>query len=208
MSYSGFNLLQDNTLPPDIWDKWYDWISKAGKIIVVVVEITVIVCFVLRIVVDTQAKALAEELQTNIQRLNSFKDNEARFIAYQQRFTAYKAVWRASPVYSTVIGDIVKLIPANTDNLTFTLKENVVTITGEGVTTQLGELESVLKSSQDYKDVQLNTFDTLGARAKFSIKVEIRTENVYPRKTGTILSIAGSSTTATPVPNSTNVTSN
>lgn len=186
MSLSGFNLLQDNTLPPDIWDKVYDWVNKVGRVVVVIVELIVVVAFAARIVVDTQAKNLQEDEKTFQTRLDAYRDTELIFRDYQQRFTAYKDIWNNSSTYSNVVGEVLKEIPASVSELNLSFQGTATSLSGKAPVADVGTLETSLKNSPDFTDVQVPNLETTGNKsgnntANFGMKITIKPELIKNR---------------------------
>jgi Tfp pilus assembly protein PilN len=187
MSLHGFNLLQDNTAPPDAWDMVYEWVNKVGRVIVIVVELIVILAFGIRVVVDTQTKTLIELEKQNSQRLAAFKQKELQFLDMQQRFNTYKQVWNVGSSYATVLTELNRVAPRNIEDLAISVKDNLITYKGLALTSNIGKYESSLKNSTSFKDVQVFEVEAVTQKkyatpqANFGIRIEVKPELIAAR---------------------------
>jgi len=177
MSLTGFNLLQNVDTPPDVWDKVYDWVTKVGRTLIMIVEVTVIIAFVSRIIIDTQTKNLTERVTADSQQLVSFKIKEGEFRDDQSRFIAYKTIWNGNSTYSQVLQDVITVLPPNIPDLTMSIRDNIITIDGTGDINAIGTFETTLKNNTaEFDDVQvIQVQDKLNTKqATFGIKLTVK----------------------------------
>jgi hypothetical protein len=206
MSLKGFNLLQGNTAPPDAWDMVYAWVTQVGRVIVIVVELIVILAFGARVVIDTQGKNLLEAEKQNSTRLTAFKQKELQFLDRQQRFSAYKGIWDLSSTYTAATREIVKSMPRDVEELSISIRDNVVTYKGIARTSDISTFETALKNATTlFSDVLVLEVESEGsgtgarARSSFGIKIEIKPEILAARqKFATTTTPAATPATTTP----------
>lgn len=151
-----FNLLKPELPPPTAWDKIYDWLATRARVVVVVCEILVVVCFALKVIVDIQSKDINEALDAKSRDLGSFFgtiEPELRLI--QQKSRAYERLWEGSSKYSEVLNEILSYIPNPGVNITISMSGENVTIRGDDELGALQSIESKMKVSSNFTDVQL-----------------------------------------------------
>lgn len=186
MSLKGFNLLQDATVPPDAWDKVYEWVTKVGRVLVMVVELIVVIAFVSRIVIDTQTKELQKQNDAYSKILAASQTNELHYRDYQKRFESYKTLWNNASSYEKIVSDIVKLTPSNIDNLAISIKDQVINFKGKAPISQVKNLETSLKSSQYFSRVLVPEISTeaqtsSNVEVEFNIRIELKPEAIHAR---------------------------
>jgi hypothetical protein len=189
MGLKGFNLLQDNTAPPDMWDKIYEWVSKVGRLIVIVVEIIVIVSFAARVIIDTEASNLQEQEQTLSTNLTALKQSENNFRDMQDRFRTYKDIWGLASTYSEVITEVLDEQPSDVDELNFNVQGDTINFRGKASLNQIGQFEEALKDSETFNlvevfEVESDSGENSGnAIASFGIRMVIRNDIISNRDT-------------------------
>ncbi len=194
MGLKGFNLLQGNTAPPDLWDKTYAWVTNIGRIIVIIVQIVVIMSFLIRIVVDTQTKNLKEEEKAREQILTSFKQQEIEFRNLQTQFQAYKDIWNISSSYSDIFKEILSYMPKRAREINISIKDNIISVKGESEVSLIGTFESKLKNSKNFSNVQVLEVESLSSNTRsdtrnsntnialFGFKIEVKEELLKERE--------------------------
>lgn len=190
MGLKGFNLLTDNITPPDIWDKIYNWVTNVGRVVVILIELVVIVSFGVRIVVDTQAKNLIEQEQDYSTTLLGFKQRELAFLDMKERFASFRQIQNTTTNYTSAINEIMSTLPNNIENITISVKDVEVTVQGRALSNDVVTLESTLKSSASFRDVQVFEIEQTTNRSglsggansqvNFGIKIFINDDKLMP----------------------------
>jgi Tfp pilus assembly protein PilN len=185
MSAHGFNLLQGDLTPPDIWDNIYAWVNKIGRLIVILVQVVVIGSFVARVVIDTQTKELLEEEKKNTVTLSALAPQERKYRDMQNRFLSYKEVWHASSTYNKVIVELITGLPKDTKELSVNISGDVVTVKGISAADAISKYEKALKASSSFSDVQLtelsSTLSSSASKSEFSLQIKIKDELIHAR---------------------------
>lgn len=151
-----FNLLKPELPPPTAWDKIYDYIATRARIIVLVGEILLVICFVGKVLVDIQAKDINEALDTKSRDLASFFGTiEPELRQLQQKSRSYKSIWEGSSKYNEVLNEILSYIPNPGVNIIISMSGQNVTIKGDNELAILQTIESKMKVSNIFTDVQL-----------------------------------------------------
>lgn len=184
--HQGFNLLRDQLREADKWDKIQNWVNGTARIIVIVVEFVVIVCFGARIFMDRVARNLETRLEDNAQMLESLEDTEARLRQLQIDLQNYKGLWESSASYSDTIEDVYGYIPAISNAIVVTISKGKMSVSGTASTQNIGELERIIKSQTDiYQDTLLEKYTPDGnptsqdSQGQFSLSTNIKN---YKRK--------------------------
>ena len=128
----GFNLLKAQAEPPSVWSKVYDWVLGTARIIIIVVEVVVLVAFVIRVIIDLQAKDLDNKITQSEAVLNVLRTNEAEFRTIQGKTSSYTKIWNGTPDYTDIIKSINASLPINTSikDLNISVAKDSLSITG------------------------------------------------------------------------------
>lgn len=189
MSLSGFNLLQDNITPPDVWDKVYGWVTSAGRIIVIIVEVVVVAAFVARIFIDTETKRLQEELTQREITVQSYTQIESEILELQTKFTNYKAIWDQGSTYNVALVEVLDESPSSASSFDITNSRSQLNLSGLARVSEVQDLESNLKESENFNSVTVDDLET-GSEVdrfgrpltKFSITVSVIPEVLQGRE--------------------------
>lgn len=181
-------MLQGNTPPPDMWDKIYAWVNRAGRMIVIVVEVIVIASFIVRVVVDTQTKDLLEKESQLAGILTAQKTQEHNYIQRQQKFFTYRSIWDSSASFAAVMAELEKYRPRSVEDLSITFKGNTITYRGLATNSQIESFESALKKNNTlFSEVQVLEVEnidpnaTSGNKSNFGIRIVVRAEALLQR---------------------------
>lgn len=183
--HRGFNLLRDQLQEADKWDKIQDWVNGTARVIVILVEFVVIVCFGARIVMDRIARNLEQRLEENYATLESLKDTEQRLRQLQIDLQNYRGLWESSSEYSDAVREFYNYIPAIENSIALNMDKGVISVNGNASRSNIGLLEGIVKSSDKYQDTLLSNYapddsestgDTLG---DFELRTTIKN---YKRK--------------------------
>lgn len=160
MSLKGFNLLRKQAAPPTAWEKIYAWVLGTARVIVIIVEFVVIVSFVARIVVDTQAKQLEKGIESKQDLFEGFATSEQRYREIQLKSENYQSLWTRSSNYGDPLKEVTKLFSGNFNDLQITISADTLTIRVEGDVDRIAEIETQIKKSSVFKNVETFEIDT------------------------------------------------
>ncbi|MFW5702769.1 MAG: PilN domain-containing protein [Candidatus Dojkabacteria bacterium] len=161
MSLHGFNLLQGSIRPEDTWDRVNAWVNTAGRFIIIIVEMIVIGSFVARVVIDTQTKNLLEQEETNTQALAALRTQELDFRDQQERFETFRVFWDQGSTLAEVAAEVDSLRPRNIEELSISIRGELIDVGGEAATREIGDFENELKNSEFFSDVQVSEIEQL-----------------------------------------------
>jgi len=160
MSLQGFNLLRKQKTPPTAWEKIYSWVLGTARVIVIIVELVVVGSFVIRVIVDTQAKRLDKELESRDKTISSFAKSENRFREIQLKSDNYKGLWISSSTYSDMLKELDNQLSANFSNLTINASSEILTVRGAGDVSRISSFEDAIKQSTYFSNVETFEIDT------------------------------------------------
>lgn len=178
--HKGFNLLRDQLREADKWDKIQNWVNGTARIVVIIVEFVVIVCFGARIFMDRVARNLEEDLQENHATLESYKETELRLRQLQIDLQNYRGLWNNSGQYSNTIQTVYAYIPEITNSIAVIIDNGELSINGTTTTDNIGKLEGLVKSSPDYQDTLLERYTPdseeleTNTQGQFSLRTKIK----------------------------------
>ncbi len=154
-----FNLLKPYKPPLTGWDKVYDWLIGKARVIMIVAEIVVAVTFVTKVVVDTQAAALEDEIRRKDTELKEFEfSTEPALRTMQNKVATYKSLWNTAPAYATILAEADSYVVNQGADFTLGFNEGTFTLAGEDSDTNLGLIELRFKSSELFKEVKTPDF--------------------------------------------------
>ncbi len=173
------NLLEDRGAPPTFWEKLYDWITNAARIVIIVTQLFIIGAFGWRFWLDRELNNLEDGIEEKGGALKNLAEQEQEIRIIQNRLNAYNEVWTGSSNHTPVIKEAFRHIPNNINDFSFSLRQDqtsrVLSIGGEISREKIDKLENSLKDSQPYfKDVTLSDIErTDGNLYSFTISAEI-----------------------------------
>lgn len=156
-----FNLLKPYIAPPSGWDRVYEWLVGRARLVMVVVEILVVITFVSKVVVDTQAKALEDSIKVQDFQLRRFATSaEPALKSLQQRASGYVELWNNSSSYSGVLREINTYIPNPGASLAISVFNQEISITGADSFETLAQIEAAMKKSATFSNVRVTQLTT------------------------------------------------
>jgi len=179
MSKEGFNLLRSQLTSEDKWEKVYEWVNNTARIVIILVELVVVLCFGARVVVDRQAKNLEEVLDRNVVILESLETVEKEIRQLQADLTSYNEIWDSSSNYAPFLEEVFNYNLALFDSYSISMdSKGKLRLVGKATRSEVSELENAMKSSPSYSLVQLSNYkpgeggdNSLG---EFGIQADIR----------------------------------
>lgn len=153
-----FNLLKPVLPPATFWDKAYDWILGRARIVVLITELLIVVAFVAKVIVDTQARAKDEEIASLRTELGFYaQEREPIFRDIQRRDAAYQRIWEKNSKYADVVEEIYSYIQNPGVQITISAERNSISILGYDDLGAVQNLESRMKSSESFSSVFVDT---------------------------------------------------
>lgn len=154
-----FNLLKPYQPPLTGWDKIYDWLIGKARVIMIVAEIIVAVTFVTKVIVDTQAAALEDEIERKDAELQEFEvSTEPALRTMQNKVKSYKDLWNTAPAYSSVLAEADSFLINQGADFMISFNEGTFSVAGEDSDTNLGQIELQFKSSASFNEVKIPDF--------------------------------------------------
>lgn len=159
-----FNLLKPYTPPATGWDKVYEFIVSRARIVLLGVELVVIVSFVGKVVVDTQAKRLDDDIKLADRQLQSLQTTlEPSLKLMQDKAESYRRLWNESNYYTDASREINTILSNIGASLSVSISGDKVIISGQNDLAVLSQIEDILKRSNTFTGTVVNRLDAGGA---------------------------------------------
>ncbi len=182
MTLKGFNLLREQKEPPTLWEKIYAWTLGTARIIVIIVELIVVGAFVTRIIIDTKAKKIDKEVKLRQATLDGLSESEFRYREIQDKLSLYTDVWQNSSNYTDVVKILENNLIVNFSDLQVSIDKGKLVIRGEGDINRISDLETAIKSSEMFTNVETFEVDSTTVRGTrritFGIRADIKNYNI------------------------------
>lgn len=159
-----FNLLKPYTPPATGWDKVYEFIVSRARIVLLAVELIVIVSFVGKVVVDTEAKRLDDEIKLADRQLQTLQQSiEPSLRLLQDKSEVYRRLWNQSNSYTAVSRELNTILSNIGTSLIVNISEDKVVISGQNDLAVLSQIEDLLKRSNTFSGTVVNRLDAGGS---------------------------------------------
>jgi len=177
-----FNLLKPSPEPPTAWDKIYNWIIGKARVVMVIAEIVVALTFVIKVVVDIQAKNLDEQIEQREAELSLYaKQVEPEIRRLQQKAITYEKVWKRSSDYAPILAEINSYISVTEKNIAVRINTDSVSVRGGGNLEVLKKIESNMRNSETFQEVQLSVDTESGAIQEGTYLITAKIATDYTR---------------------------
>lgn len=151
-----FNLLQPLKPPESTWDLVYEWLLNKAKIIIMITQILIIITFFAKFVLDTVAKDKDEEIESLQLVLRQLQRQESEINRIQQRAIDYREIWNKSSNKNAIFEEIYTYFPNRNADVSVTITNDRVTVSGEDRTVNLNEIESRMKASETFTNTDVS----------------------------------------------------
>lgn len=159
-----FNLLKPISPPQTYWDKIYDWLIGKAKIIILITQFVIVLSFVTKVIVDTQAKSKDKRIETLEGELQFYQTaQEPLFRRLHSQQIDYRLLWNKSSAYADVIQEVYAYISNPSAEISVKIEGQILTISGTDDLDYLRNLEGKLRSSDTFISV---TFKELSQRQR------------------------------------------
>lgn len=169
------NLLEPVLAPQDAWSKVYDWVTKAGRYILVGVEIIVLGVFFARFIFDRQNNKLSDDINNKVNYILSnenLRRDEIRFRNYHILLSDIKLLSSDQKINSAKFSSIIDSIPKNfrLKNIAFTSGQVNLSMTTDNLQS-IGQYTSNLNSNPMYSNVSstINKSSGQGSEIEFAV---------------------------------------
>jgi Tfp pilus assembly protein PilN len=151
-----FNLLQPKADPPTAWDNIYTWIIDKARIVMIVAEFLIVLVFIAKVVVDTQAKGFDDTIAKLDQQVRfAYSASEPRIRTLQQKVKAYETLWQKSSTYSPLFSEILGYLKTQDTKLVISFDGKELSVSGFGDKAAVAAFENAMKSSSNFTNVEL-----------------------------------------------------
>ncbi len=150
------NLLQPSFSPQTTWDKIYDWVFLAGRYVIVIVELVVLIALGSRFYYDRKNNDLSESIRAKTLMLDSMQETEGEIRGAQETLANIAVMLATQEKESIVLSDIEANIPSSIVIQGLSLNEDSLSITGMAYGyTYIEKLESNFESDANWAEVEV-----------------------------------------------------
>jgi hypothetical protein len=165
MKSKPFNLLKPISTPKTSWDKLYDWINTNAKILMMFVIIAITFAFVLKVIVDTEAKNTNTEIEVLLNKVSFYSNNvETQSRDLIKKADIYKKQIKSQTNYHLILNELNSLFANSGNEFSIRIEEDNLSIYGNDDLSVLRSLETILRSSPIFINVKFDNLaiETIG----------------------------------------------
>ncbi|MFH1547464.1 MAG: PilN domain-containing protein [bacterium] len=150
------NLLSPSFAPKTTWDKVYDWVFLAGRYIIVLVELVVLIALGSRFYFDRKNNDFSESIRAKTLILDSMSETENEIKGAQQALNNVAIMLTKQKTKSDLLSNIEANIPSSIVLQGMSLSDESISITGESFGyTYIETLENNFKQDASWTDVNV-----------------------------------------------------
>lgn len=152
-----FNLLKPEIPPLTVWDKIYDWLIQRARIVIVFTEILVVIAFMSKIVVDTQAKNKEKKIEQLNNEVRFFAlEKEPKFREIQAKDSDYRLLWNQMNKYSEILTEVYSYLGNTSSDLNVSVSADKVSVSGSIDLESLKRIEASMESSPTFSSAYID----------------------------------------------------
>lgn len=160
-----------------MWTKVYDWVIGTARVILIIAIIAVLGAMVVRIILDVQGNQLDEQVR-NLESLMAVRtQEETKYRNLQSRINSYDSVWTNSNLNAPIIDKVIAILPKSATELTITLNEKSLIISGKASNSDIDVMEKALKIDPAFTQAKLSRLETATednvSYVKFSFQADV-----------------------------------
>ncbi len=171
------NLLSPTAAPKNTWDKIYDWVFSAGRIIIIAVEAIVLMAFASRFYFDRRNNDLKDSIEAKIEMLDAQQEFEVKIRKIQNVLGEVSTNIKKQYPMSGELQNVLDKIPASVNVDSFAVTQLSVAMTCHAPNYDVVEdLETGFKSDPTYTDVNVTLSKTGSDEVNFTLNLNFATE--------------------------------
>lgn len=150
------NLIPPSEFESSFWGRFLKWAITAGRKVIILTELVVIMAFLSRFKLDEDIRRYNEEISGKRNLLESRKSFEDDFNRLKSKITAAKAVEKEQSDASNTLGKISGYVPQEVRLLNLSITKDVTNLVGESLNERAFK-EMVLRMDRDtdWKSIEL-----------------------------------------------------
>lgn len=159
------NLLEPSFSPQTTWDKIYDWVFLAGRYIIVIVELVVLIALGSRFYFDRKNNDLSESIKAKTVILDNMRETEKEVKSAQLALSNIAIMERIQETKSDILENVEANIPSSVIIQGLTLNENGVSLTGISYGySYIEKLESNFDEDPNWTEVKITLISSGSGR--------------------------------------------
>ena len=155
------NLLPPSEFEGSFWGRFLKWASTAGRKVVIVTEMVVILAFLSRFKLDEDIRRINEEITGKRNLLEASMPFEDRFKSMKNQITAAKIIEKQQLNASVALEEVAKQVPFEVRLDNVQISKNRINVTGLSIDEKaLGEMLSRMDKNANWKSIDLVSLDS------------------------------------------------
>jgi len=128
---NSINLLHDNLVPMDKWDKIYIWITQVAKYLLILAQVALIVTFLVHLFYDHKLDAMHDEIMAEVELLRNRRDEEKRVNIVTKSLNELETLQESQVSLAKLHEYVYRLIPPGINLRSFGITYKEVHLVGE-----------------------------------------------------------------------------
>lgn len=124
------NLLPRSDYGATWWGRFLGWALSAGRYIIILTELVVILAFLSRFKLDKDHSELAERIAGKKNVLEALAASEREFIRTRSRLEATGEMMKLQPAFSEVVGEVETTVPGGVKFSSLSILGKTMVVTG------------------------------------------------------------------------------
>lgn len=172
---SAINLLPKTEFEASFWGRFLKWALTAGRYIIIITEMVVIMAFLSRFKLDKDLLDLNDSISGKKNILEATYQIEVNFRSVQDRINLPKTILDSTPTSSDLLNKITTTVPDGLvlQSVGIDFSDHKVAIAAAAISEQqLEQYLSVLSADKLWKSVDVQDLAADGSNVKFSLNLE------------------------------------
>lgn len=171
---SAINLLPKTEFEISFWGRFLKWALTAGRYIIILTEMIVIMAFLSRFKLDKDLLDLSDSISGKKNILEATYQIEVNFRSVQSRINLAKSILDISPNSTDLLGKLTTTVPSglSLDSISLSMSDHTVALSASAISEQqLEQYLSALSADKTWKSVDVQDVSAAGNNVKFSINL-------------------------------------
>ncbi len=179
---SSVNLLYDNLIPLDRWDKIYLWITDVAKYLLILAQLALLITFVVHLIYDHKLDKMQDQIKAQVALLKNRRNEEKRVTILAKTLEELQNLYEDKQSMAKSYEYLLKLIPEGIKLKSVHITYKSVSLNGEAGSYDALKtfLDNLNNSSAIGKDtIVTSTNQRQGGSILFAINFEFKRNGRY-----------------------------
>ncbi len=169
------NLLPPSDFELSFWGKFLKWAVTAGRYIIIVTEMVVIVAFLSRFKLDKEISDLNSEIEGKKNVLEAYWQKEQEFLAAQKKLDVVSGLLSLEIPVGKTINELAEAIPSEIKMNNIDFQPGIITMNATAISESgIGKTMARIAENTKWKTVELTSVSADPLKGiKFSVKLKL-----------------------------------